>query len=459
MREILLTFIGMGNYRKTSYNLPEENKAVDTYFAPVAIWKMLDDRVAKVNKVLALTTEGVMGERKVYKDFENCFDNNLEAFKADAEKHDLKPNLVESSIIPAEADHEHAVETYEKISEYFPADNEPPLVHVDITHALRFMPILVLSILRLLQAKGRLKLGRIYYGQFEKKPPKIVDLTTFMTMSDFALSVSMFESYGLMKPMGERMKALGTEQGEPALNEIGNALEAADIPFRLGLPVTAGLEFRGFKEQDEIIQQNSMVFKPIADEIHQIHELAKALSIDKKVPLLDRNELNREIRMIEELKDKDMPDRVIQVIREWMVNRVKLEINNNEPVKSWLGHSVREVAEAWLQNRGEKSTPNDVQRLYNKENIRELRNFLAHSGFSYGGEYPQNKKNRSSKETRDRKNKKISLSAIADKMLGELKELDRTGKGQWKPPVEFIQRIEREIKNRRKQLSKGASNE
>jgi len=248
---ILLTFLGNSSYSDATYKFPDgEGESSKVFFIQTAVLQMLKKEGVEVEKVLVITTETVMRTRRDYPRYSDggkglgCdFPNNFEALKKEVELSGFDTGIFdEPVIIPEDASPQAISETFARITsrlEGYKANSKLEVV-VDITHSFRFIPIVMLSILRLLEAKDKVQLERVLYGQYESTPKKIVDLQSFVLLADFAQGVRMFNKYGLGEPLGEILERLGRQIDDNNMIQVGQRFQRVALYFRYGLVLLLG---------------------------------------------------------------------------------------------------------------------------------------------------------------------------------------------------------------------------
>ncbi len=118
-------------------------------------------------------------------------------------KRKYEPFMDENSVslIPIGADEKQMWEIFRCINETLSEGEE---LYIDITHALRHIPILMLAVATFARVVKNIKIAGIYYGAFETaavneegiKEAPIYDLLPFVDMIDWAQAVNSFIKYG-----------------------------------------------------------------------------------------------------------------------------------------------------------------------------------------------------------------------------------------------------------------------
>lgn len=233
-------------------------------------------------------------------------------------------------------------------------------VVVDITNALRHLPVIMLAALGYLRVERGVRIDGVYYGAFEAKADNrtpIFDLSAFLTLSDAFHAVAGFRESGDARRLAGYIRELNARcwrahEGNASLGSFADALEAIGRALAAGLTLAAGLAARkaldNLGEAREQIVPRDPIAASLAGVISPVIERAAVgAGVRNKTALrLDLDELRRQFCIIRfYLDDAQAVDRAIVLLREWVVSRVLLAAGRAD---RWLDRRTREGAERRL---------------------------------------------------------------------------------------------------------------
>jgi CRISPR-associated DxTHG motif protein len=288
------------------------------------------------------------------------------------------------------------------------AVDEGDTILLDITHGFRSMPMIVFPIASYLRKTKGVVIERIVYGAFEARnpyrtPPQsedrvpIFDLTPLLELLDWTSGAEALLERGDAGLIADKMIAAHqtlrlTGTGTPArLKTLGQKLQDFSQALHLSRPRevmrTAHELLSLLEEARDEFQRWALPFALLAEQIRrELEPLAFA-----KPDALSRENLERQVGLVEYYLRKGLVVQAITLAREWVVSFVLLYGGKEEWREGWLKHSNREEAEQALgaaaaRLRGENAEPPEwFDRLSNKEELGELwnklgnlRNDLAH---------------------------------------------------------------------------------
>jgi len=288
------------------------------------------------------------------------------------------------------------------------AVREGETVILDITHAFRSIPMIVFAVASYLRRTKNVNVERIVYGAFDAREPfrtppqpqdraPIFDLTPLLELMDWTGGAEALLKRGDAGLIADKMIAAHqtlwrTGTGTPArLKTLGQKLQDFSQALHLSRPRevmrTAHELLSLLEEARDEFQRWALPFALLAEQIRrELEPLAFA-----KPDALSRENLERQVGLVEYYLRKGLVVQAITLAREWVVSFVLLYGGKEEWREGWLKHSNREEAEQALgaaaaRRRGENAKPPEwFDRLSNKEELGELwnklgnlRNDLAH---------------------------------------------------------------------------------
>jgi CRISPR-associated DxTHG motif protein len=281
------------------------------------------------------------------------------------------------------------------------AVDEGDTILLDITHAFRSIPMIVFAVAAYLRRTKKVTIAHVVYGAFEARDENnrapIFDLTPLLELLDWTSGAEALLERGDAGLIADKMIAAQqtlrrTGTGTPArLKTLGQKLQDFSQALHLSRPRevmrTAHKLLSLLEEARDEFQRWALPFALLAEQIRrELEPLAFA-----KPDALSRENLERQVGLVEYYLRKGLVVQAITLAREWVVSFVLLYGGKEEWRKGWLKHSNREEAEQALgaaaaRQRGENAElPEWFDRLPNKEELGELwnklgdlRNDLAH---------------------------------------------------------------------------------
>lgn len=277
------------------------------------------------------------------------------------------------------------------------------VLHLDLTHAFRAIPLAQLWIALYLQETGLVRIGVCGYGAFAWERPKetpYLDLSHLLELARWARAVRAFRD---RFDTGELAELLRTEEEAQrramvgsgirpngGLRRVVQAAQKAAPLFAAGLPLELGIAVReamGNLTPDALREEVSARFPAHRGVVEPLFEKLDELSVrnaarrDPKRSLeADQTELTRQLNLVKLWNRFSMVSQALLALRELIVTRVLVARGEKE----WLNKEVREKAESALNvlcdepSRPLSREEEQLRRLW--RNLRDTRNTLAHAG-------------------------------------------------------------------------------
>lgn len=350
---IALTFLGTGQYQKTTYiKHDDETSTCETDLFPIAV-----ERLYKPDRIIAFTTPKVINDKqddlnKLKREFSDKF--STERIPNGNSPQELWE--IFNNCINVFTDEDNSVEKKEII--------------LDITHAFRSIPLLIFIVAAYLRQVKNIELKHIIYGAFEARNEKnnetpIFDLTPFVELLDWMNAFTIFQRSG--------------DAGDIAKLNLPNSIENALTNVSVAL-----LTNRTFEAQETIsrfVKMNlnhpeSLSRQPVPFQMltERLKESYKNIGVNQP-----RNEPQKSLKaQYEQIKWYVVNQHYLQAItlmREWMVS---WECIQNE--KEWLNQEVRRTTEDELNERMDHQNFRNLDFTKLWRQCRDLRNDLAHCG-------------------------------------------------------------------------------
>lgn len=251
----LFAFLGIVDYTETEYYLGDESieKSYKTKFAQEAIVKILE--IAEL-EVIVFTTDEAYKRNWIPKD---------EGLKSRLENANTKFKNV---MIPSGKSNDEIWQIFDLVYKNIEANDE---IYVDITHSLRSIPIVFMSVLNHAKITKECHIKRILYGAYEAKGDDnrtpIFDLTLFDKITDWSLGVGQLISTGESEKFclaaKETINPLKAQtKGKDELINLTEKCAKIISDFYTDLKLTQG----------QSIQKNGVELKNVLSEIKELNK-------------------------------------------------------------------------------------------------------------------------------------------------------------------------------------------
>ncbi len=365
----LLSFLGMGNYKKAFY-FNREGKGVETSFVCCALTELL-----KPEGVVVFATEEVMESE------------NAQSLREEMKKRHPEIELTFRKISGGKNQKE-IWEIFDAIVETL---QEGEKVTIDITHGFRHIPMLSSTIVFYVAEARGVEVERVVYGAYEARdestsPPRvpIVDLTALIDILKWTYATRQFRRYGISGEMTEIVDRLLRVHSRERVNiqrqikDINAKLRNLSLALDLGQPLLVGekAEEVGKAYRDMDIPEQEIFLKPFMYLLKDVVQEYEQFS-QEDIGELSEAELLRELELIKWYLEKGHLKEAVQCMREWLVNWRILWAGERE---KWLDREERVKAEDYFKRNMRDNPDQTGVVLYDK--ISQLRNKIAHAGFA-----------------------------------------------------------------------------
>ena len=323
MGKHFLTVLGTGVYKNTEYF--SEEGGYETSFIQEAVLKLKLSEWNPGDKITVFITEESKNRNWLNRPFT---EREIEEAKEKGEElPEIKIGLeqilkeqyegcIESCIIPVGANEEELWEIFRNIFDTISQEEE---LYIDITHALRNIPIQLLAVISYARAIKNVTVSGIYYGAFEVgkfnekgvKAAPILNLLTFLDILDWSQAANEFIKYGnsdqIVDLYHEQKRRIGVRQPELSkvvmeLQSITHGLETSRgyfdkenaARYKKGKSILESykqyeetfeiMEKKDRKEHDRKKQQKSSI-EPLNELFHTINEKVKIFQVETNLEL------------------------------------------------------------------------------------------------------------------------------------------------------------------------------
>ncbi|UJG44409.1 MAG: TIGR02221 family CRISPR-associated protein [Candidatus Heimdallarchaeum endolithica] len=214
MAKILLSFLGTRNYLECNYYL-NEKKVEGVKYIQEALVRFLCEEWTEEDKIVIFITEESREKHwnteddVLKKDHSPKLKEILESLNLDCE--------IKTVLIPVGRSEEELWEIFEKMFDSISKEDE---IILDITHAFRFIPFLMLIVLNYSIVIKKISILGIYYGAFEaigaynevkempveKRNAPVFDLSPFIDLLNWTLITQNFLKFGELRDVNRFLK-------------------------------------------------------------------------------------------------------------------------------------------------------------------------------------------------------------------------------------------------------------
>ncbi|MGD7654459.1 MAG: TIGR02221 family CRISPR-associated protein [Verrucomicrobiales bacterium] len=387
---ILITFLGTGNYTPARYQFSgSDHPDNETFFSAALASHLKPTRVISLQTPDATTKHG------------KALDQRFREL-----------NVEHSSVsIPEGKSESELWEIFAALTQAVPAKC---VLHVDVTHGFRSLPILSLIALNYLRTTRDVTLGGIHYGAFEAKSNEVTpvfDLSPFLALLDWTAAADQFLATGSASRLGSMLKGIQQSMWQ---NRQGSA--PSDLPTKL-ISLGSTLEIAA---NNLTLLRTGAISDSAASVAKQITNATQTGDIERfALPILDvldpvRAELtsfnSTDLAVLRDLVgwliEKDRPDAALTLASEWIISWVMVRLgisdhhcgeNIRKPydkcISLWVDeysgrHEIKnpdEESTRHLVELKEKCASDEMVRLAGiASRLKSARNDLNHAGFRQG---------------------------------------------------------------------------
>jgi CRISPR-associated Csx2 family protein len=378
MKNYLITSLGANQLSPTIYHFNE--KSYETEFCCLALTQLLEINFEKIFVLLTPEAKEKHGSKLL---------EIAAELKLLIEIIDIKTAKTISEIW----------ELFDNIADNI-AKIAPAQIFLDITNAFRHLPLLTFTSLNYLESLYDIKLAGIYYGAFEAKEDNVTpifNLTPMVNIVRGAFQVKNFEETGSVGQLGQFLGEIANiPPGEKKnfnkrLGEINDAISS-------GLTLEAGLKCHELLRQIKKLnisnfelKSATFLFERLGHKLAEISRQAKG----KAQISLNYDELEKQLNFVKWQINTKNPDLALLLLREWVVNRVWLQMQPHN--SEWLKVKEREAkVERALGFWSYKARTAKNKQIFQSwelfnlwTNLSRNRNQFAHAGFQSEKVYPE----------------------------------------------------------------------
>lgn len=219
MANILLSFLGGGNYTPCNYEL-EGRKAENISFIQEALIELLCAEWGNEDRFICCNTE--FAYARSWQNSQDKDGNTIFGLQETLGKRDL-PFQVQDLRIKEGFSEAEIWQVFDTIFQEVP---QGATLYLDITHAFRYLPMLGITLVNYARLLKNIEVKGIYYGAFDKlrqvnpkvelipieeRTAPILNLIDFVTLQDWTAGASDFVNFGNSKRINDILLPLSSE--------------------------------------------------------------------------------------------------------------------------------------------------------------------------------------------------------------------------------------------------------
>lgn len=251
MKRHFISVLGTGNYQETIYY--QEDKKFKTAFVQEALLNIKFPELTEDDRITIFLTEDSKKRNWLNRSY-----TEKEREDAGKELPEMKAGLqeillpkygpyletnLENCLIPVGANEEELWKIFQIIFNQIQPEEE---LYIDITHALRNIPIQMLAIISYARVVKKATVGGIFYGAFEVGERKngiveapIMELSMFMDLLDWSQAANDFVKYGNSDHIAELYEEQKRKNRNVRTNELNKTIKELQN-LTLGLETSRG---------------------------------------------------------------------------------------------------------------------------------------------------------------------------------------------------------------------------
>lgn len=271
-RKLFISFLGTGNYGKGRYSRNGYTSS-ETRFIQVATLEYLEhigewDKTSASDHVIILTTKD--SESKNWVD-DGQIDPNIKQPGLESELNRTGFEQQTSRIdVPDGSNDGDILKIFETVYNLLDEGDE---VYFDLTHAFRYLPMLMLVLFNYAKFLKGITVRSITYGNWEGRDKstnvsKIVDLTQYSTLQDWTNAAASFINSGNADQLSKLTEASDTsEEVQDVVKTLKNI--TLDMQTCRGKDILSGEKFKTLKSQTDGLDVNLPQLKEVLTKVKE----------------------------------------------------------------------------------------------------------------------------------------------------------------------------------------------
>ncbi|MDD7388773.1 MAG: TIGR02221 family CRISPR-associated protein [Lachnospiraceae bacterium] len=222
-----ISCLGFSDYKQTCYYMGDKDHASETRFVQKAILDLMPEE-EKPQKIFIATTPEAYERNWISKDGVDGLEAELKRAYPDIESGHF--------MIPRGENEKEIWELFRTVLEYLEEGDE---VIADITHAFRFIPMIMITILNYAKTVKNITVKNIYYGQFDSKNTHnpVLSLKLYDQLLDWTQATNTFLRYGnsrdftamATRDMNKKKRESTSREEQNSASDINKLSKALDM--------------------------------------------------------------------------------------------------------------------------------------------------------------------------------------------------------------------------------------
>lgn len=411
MSRILITILGTSNYIPCNYVLDKMNKVDNALFVQEALAKGICKNWTENDRIIIFLTEEAKKTNWYNLELKKSNGKPLQRDGLEKRLHTLED--ISTEIITRDIPKGETTEDLWKIfQEIYNQINENDEVYLDITHAFRYLPMLVLIILNYAKVIKNIDIKNIYYGALESlgsiediKKMKIEDrnipvfnLNAFIQLFEWTNATSNFLAFGDAKGI----KEITIKHVTPDLIESEGRHQEAQVASNFSKTLMNLSENIKTCRLYELIKAENL--EDLRGSISEckndyIQPLTPLLDkIEDKIASFQKNEIDNGFVAVKWCIDHDLVQQGLTILQETIISLLVKEYislekisdkNSRNIVSNTINIKAQKIPEnEWTMNSNDKHLVKQILTSLNAELVNSYialsvaRNDINHAGFT-----------------------------------------------------------------------------
>ena len=354
MMKILISVLGKGNYKETTYQLGSLEEKTDYVLSVIK-------RAVNPDKIYIIGTDQSRWD---------IADTRIKEF--------------EKVIIPFGTNYQEFWEIFEKMANL---DVESKDVYLDLTHGFRSIPLFISTVMNFFEKVKNAKIKGVYYGMYDVKDDikPVVDLLPILEMNSWVEGFTIFKEYGDSRKIGKLIQdkyddlPVEKKREYQNLRKLPKVLEKSSKAFGF-----TAIDFY-VKSLNDVVNVSKNL-EPIPLSLKAMEFLIKEIENSSKTFQDISKNWEKQLKLAEIYFEKNRYSQSLTALRESLITFVLEETGMD-----WENKDLREKKLGKLLSERSKIPRNELTVLM--EQIKDFRNKPSH-GF-IAGNFSEDKLNQS----------------------------------------------------------------
>lgn len=337
--KVLISVLGKGNYKETTYKLGEIEEKTDYVLSVIK-------RAVNPDKIYIIGTDQSRWD---------IADTRIKEY--------------ERIIIPFGTNYQEFWEIFEKMASL---DVENKDVYLDLTHGFRSIPLFISTVMNFFEKVKNAKIKGVYYGMYDVKDDikPVVDLLPILEMNSWVEGFTIFKEYGDSRKIGKLIQdkyddlPVEKKRGYQNLRKLPKVLEKSSKAFGF-----TAIDFY-VKSLNDVVNVSKNL-EPIPLSLKAMEFLIKEIENSSKTFQDISKNWEKQLKLAEIYFEKNRYSQSLTALRESLITFVLEETGMD-----WENKDLREKKLGKLLSDNPETFPNELFVLMDQ--IKEFRNKPSH---------------------------------------------------------------------------------